>query len=154
MSRLRSTLLAALLCPLFCTGQLFALAYDVSDWPSKAFGAENRTVEIASTDPHQAAIDVAVAKTSPTSPDASNTSRNPLDAVAESLGGTVDGLMRFLGGTVDGLGRSIEGTVNGLGQFLGDSGETVVEVVEGAAYVAAFTVLIVFYGMAYHGCNH
>ena len=31
MSRSRSTLLAALLCPLFCTGQLFALAYDVSD---------------------------------------------------------------------------------------------------------------------------
>lgn len=174
MSRLRSSLLASVLCPLFCTGQLFALAYDVSDRPAKACSSENKTVEITSTEPHQKAIDGAVAQTPP---EASNPSRNTLDTVAESLGGTVNGLMRFLGGTVNGLvrsvegtahglGRSVEGTVHGfgrsldrtgdgLGRFLDDSGEVALEVVEGTAAVAVVAGVVFLFMMAeshhYHG---
>ncbi len=181
MSRLRSTLLAALLCPLFCTGQLFALASGVSDWPAKACNSENKAVEITSTEPHQEAIDGAVPKTPPTPPpDASNPSRNTLGAVGESLGGTVNGLVRSLAGTVNGLVRSVEGTANslgqsvegtvhglgrslertvdGLGQFLDDSGEVALEVVEASANVAVVAGVLFLYVMAeshyYHGCGY
>ena len=117
MSRSASTLFTALLCPLFCTGQLLALASDAGDQPPKAFGSEKKTVEITSTEPHREAIDGAVPKTPPTPPaDGSNPSRNILNTVGKSLGGTVNGLMRSLGGTVNGLARSVEGTANGLGQ--------------------------------------
>jgi hypothetical protein len=99
---------------------LFALASDVSERPAKACSSENKTVEITSTQPHQEAIDGAVAKTPPTPPlEASNPSHNAIDAVAESLGGTASGLMRFLGGAVNGLVRSVEGTANGLGRSVG-----------------------------------
>ncbi len=177
MSRLRSTLLASLLCPLFCTGQLLALASDVSDRPAKAGGSENKTVEITSTQSHQEAIDSTVAKTPPTPPsDASDSSRNALDAVGDSLGGTVNGLMRFLGGavngvgkavggtvggvakavggTVDGVGKSVGGTVDGLGQFLGDTGEVVLEVAEVTADIAVVAGVLFLYMMADSHCYY
>ena len=178
MSRLRNSLLASLLCPLFCTGQLFALASDVSDRPAIAGGSE----KIASTQPHQEAIDGDVAKTLPTPPsEASTPSRNALEAVADSLGGTANGLMRFLGGTVNGLvrsvegtangigksvegtvhgvaktvegtvhglGKSVEGTVDGLGQFIDNTGEVALDVVEGTAEVAVVAGVIFLFMMA------
>ena len=135
MSRLRRTLLASLLCPLFCTGQLLALASDVSDRPAKAIGSENKTVEITSTEAHQEAIDGDVAQTPPTPPDdGSNPSRNTLGAVAESVGGTANGLMRFLGGTVNGLVRSVEGTANGLGKSVEGTIHGVGRSVEGTVH--------------------
>ncbi len=141
MSRLRSTLFTALLCPLFCTGQLFALASDVSERQTKAFGAENKTVQITSTEPHQETIDGAVPKTPPTPPpDASNPSRNTLDAVAKSLGGTANGLMRFLGGTVNGLVRSVQGTANGLGQSVKGTVHGLGRSVEGTVHGVAKSV--------------
>ena len=134
MSRLRNSLLAALLCPLFCTGQLLALACDVGDRPAKACSSEDKTVEIASTESHEEAIDDAVAKTPPSPPpDAGNPSRNAIGAVADSLGGTANGLMRFLGGTVNGLVRSVEGTANGLGRSVGGTVGGLVRSVEGTA---------------------
>ena len=132
MSRLRSTLLASLLCPLFCTGQLLALASGVSDRPAKAGGSENKTVEITSTQSHQEAIDGTVAKTLSAPPsDASNPSRNALGAVGDSLGGTANGLMRFLGGTVNGVVRTVEGTVHGVGKAVGGTVDGVGKAVGG-----------------------